>query len=379
MQIFYLYKITNLLNNKVYIGQSIEPAARWKHHIAYANQEKKPQYIHRAMAKYGVENFVFEIIAGSANRENADEVEKQLIIQYDSRAHQSGYNIKPGGMTFRHSEETRKKLSISYTKYLKENGHPGQGKKRTPEQRARLSEALKNREDYFTPELRQRMSDSHKGKKQPQEQIDKKTQSLAETNARKLEQKLQSGELKCNAPNCDRSGIGKYYLINNVRYCAKHGERLKRNGHLNILLPFKYGKDNPMPEEIKKKCGIANIGRKPHNRYEFTEEQIHFILNDPRGDNGVAKDFGVTAKVITRIRKEHGIINKRAITVFSPQEIEIFIELYINQLYSINQIAKKYDINIGKIRWILLKNGIQFRSKGEQMKINNKRKNGLVS
>ena len=94
----YIYKITNTLNNKVYIGQSNDPNKRWIDHKYYAR--KKPvQYIHRAMIKYGIENFSFEIIASSwsNNQKNIDDLETDLIQKYDSRNSEKGYNIAPGG------------------------------------------------------------------------------------------------------------------------------------------------------------------------------------------------------------------------------------------------------------------------------------------
>src|ERR1017187_925056 len=94
---YYLYKIINMLNNKVYIGQSNKEKERWRQHKYYARQEKPIQYIHRAMAKYGIENFAYEVIAACVTQVDTDEIETQLIKQYDSRNKSYGYNIAPGG------------------------------------------------------------------------------------------------------------------------------------------------------------------------------------------------------------------------------------------------------------------------------------------
>ena len=53
-----IYKITNLINDKKYVGQSIHIDRRWKEHI-YQNRNSA---IHQAIEKYGIENFIFEII-----------------------------------------------------------------------------------------------------------------------------------------------------------------------------------------------------------------------------------------------------------------------------------------------------------------------------
>ena len=63
----YIYKITNKINNKVYIGQTIKIRAsdRFSQHkylARHLEQEKVNSYLHKAMHKYGVENFSFDII-----------------------------------------------------------------------------------------------------------------------------------------------------------------------------------------------------------------------------------------------------------------------------------------------------------------------------
>ena len=64
---FYLYTITNLLNNKIYVGQTVRPKERWSQHKAYA-KNNPVQYVHRAIKKYGPENFEF------IERENCSDI-----------------------------------------------------------------------------------------------------------------------------------------------------------------------------------------------------------------------------------------------------------------------------------------------------------------
>lgn len=54
-----IYKITNKINGKIYIGQSINIERRWKEHIF---DNRKNSLIHLAIIKYGKENFSFEVI-----------------------------------------------------------------------------------------------------------------------------------------------------------------------------------------------------------------------------------------------------------------------------------------------------------------------------
>lgn len=103
----YIYKITNTLNNKVYIGQSNNPDRRWSFHKNRCKKLNPVQYIHRAMIKYGIENFSFQLIAASWSdkQKDVDELERELIHQHDSRNPNKGYNLAPGG-----SEAWNKKI-----------------------------------------------------------------------------------------------------------------------------------------------------------------------------------------------------------------------------------------------------------------------------
>lgn len=125
-KIYYLYSITNLINNRVYIGQTVRPKERWTQHKTYVKKNKLIQYIHRAMSKYGIENFIYEVIAMCRTLEDTNYTEVELIKQYNSRNKEFGYNLAPGGETawnlglpkelnpltgIPRSEETRKKIS----------------------------------------------------------------------------------------------------------------------------------------------------------------------------------------------------------------------------------------------------------------------------
>lgn len=88
-----IYKITNNINGKCYIGQSIDPQHRFVAHCSRAACDADNSPIHAAIKKYGRENFSLEIIEWT---ENYNQREKELIIQYNSLA-PNGYNVAPGG------------------------------------------------------------------------------------------------------------------------------------------------------------------------------------------------------------------------------------------------------------------------------------------
>ena len=85
----YIYKITNLINNKVYIGQSIDYNKRFNEHCV----KESNSLIHRAIKFYNKENFKVEELDYC---ENYNEREK-YFIQYYNCMFPNGYNLTPGG------------------------------------------------------------------------------------------------------------------------------------------------------------------------------------------------------------------------------------------------------------------------------------------
>jgi group I intron endonuclease len=61
METNYIYKITNKVNGKVYIGKSNDPERRWKQHKSEV-YKNKTTYLYQSMRKYGVDNFSFIVI-----------------------------------------------------------------------------------------------------------------------------------------------------------------------------------------------------------------------------------------------------------------------------------------------------------------------------
>ena len=87
-----IYKITNQVNNKSYIGQSVNIKRRWNDHRSHAYEKKTT--LQKAMCKYGIDNFKFEILEECKIKELNDK-EKYYIKYYDT--YNNGYNETLGG------------------------------------------------------------------------------------------------------------------------------------------------------------------------------------------------------------------------------------------------------------------------------------------
>ena len=90
-----VYKITNLINQKSYIGSSIRVEKRWQQHKNDAfnsNNEKYNYPLYQAFRKYGLENFSFIILKDDfASIEEMQDYEQQMIISFCSLS-PNGYN-----------------------------------------------------------------------------------------------------------------------------------------------------------------------------------------------------------------------------------------------------------------------------------------------
>lgn len=111
-----IYKVTNRINGKVYIGQTVGSlSARWKKHV----KSKNNAIFHKSIRKHGAENFTVEQIDVACSKAELDQKEKYWIEYYDSMNRSKGYNMTAGGRSgaidMKRSEETKRKIANSIT------------------------------------------------------------------------------------------------------------------------------------------------------------------------------------------------------------------------------------------------------------------------
>lgn len=110
-----IYKIENLVNHKVYIGQSKDVMLRQKQHFNNAIKKIGKSYLYNSMKHYGVENFSFRILKETYD---LDYWERFFIYWYRSTDENFGYNLTTGGQkngrrtdNFVYTEDIKNKMS----------------------------------------------------------------------------------------------------------------------------------------------------------------------------------------------------------------------------------------------------------------------------
>lgn len=104
-----IYKITNLIDGKSYIGLSTHIEDRWQYHkTPYNWKREKDKLLYRAITKYGIENFNFEVLE-ECLPEELSEKEKYYVEKYDT--YKNGYNMTAGGEDYHGEGHPKHKLS----------------------------------------------------------------------------------------------------------------------------------------------------------------------------------------------------------------------------------------------------------------------------
>jgi len=128
-----IYKITNNETGKIYVGQAISHIlnhkryrpygmeGRFKCHIseAYSTKPNQCYYLNNSIRKHGKDKFTLELIT-TCSVLDANAYETKYILEYNS-IYPHGYNLKLGGSTFKHSDESKLRVATGLKKFYKEN------------------------------------------------------------------------------------------------------------------------------------------------------------------------------------------------------------------------------------------------------------------
>lgn len=163
----YIYKITNIINNKIYVGQTKNsPERRWTEHKR--DYKGGNTYLYNAMKKYGIDNFKFEVVETNVSAEELNNREIYWIEKLNSFSdYGKGYNLtKSGGQNTEVSETTREKHRNNVLNGVTGHTHLPKHLVYTESVRKQMSESQRKRV-YSEDELKRRRENALRGKENP--------------------------------------------------------------------------------------------------------------------------------------------------------------------------------------------------------------------
>lgn len=247
MKTKYIYRITNLINGKIYIGQTNNPRERKHSHF------KKSSCIplRNSVEKHGKDNFLFEVIVSiipvadeTEYCKIADETEESFIKEYDCLAvGGKGYNVARGGMTSPKTEEWKKKVVAT----------------RRANDSYQMSETTKNA-----------LMQANLGKKQSEETIAKRFSE----DCKKKMSAAKKGSIQSVESNNKRSKslTGLKRPLRTDEHRAKLSESRKKNGNF-------------------------------WKKFNFTSEQIEAIKMDTRKIKEIMQQYGCSRTTVYNIKR----------------------------------------------------------------------------
>ena len=158
--IYSIYKITNIITNKSYIGFSKDYQSRWEKYYKIQPNKNYNRHIDRSISKYNIENFSFEVIYQSKDKDYTFNIMEDYFIDLYNTRQPNGYNMKHGGGythvdDYKHLDVVKQQISNTLKQYFKD--HPEAREKisndnknriRTEEYKQNLSNALKSSEKH---------------------------------------------------------------------------------------------------------------------------------------------------------------------------------------------------------------------------------------
>lgn len=255
-KIYCVYKHTNTINGKVYIGKTCAnpPEKRWRNDGSGYIQSP---LFWNAIQKYGWDNFDHEIIVSNLTKEEANQMEKDCISKFQSNNREFGYNLTEGGEGTRlcgelhprygmHlNEDTRNKISIAHKKLEKwkgennpnygkhdfaQEGNPFYGKKHTEETKRKISEMRKgqpspNKGKPMSSEQKAKLSKAKSKYKKPVIQFDKNYNIIAEYESLKEASNITG----YNRGNISACCLGKLKTYHGFIWRYKNDEKNNEN------------------------------------------------------------------------------------------------------------------------------------------------------
>jgi len=197
-----IYKIRNKIDNKIYIGQTTQDLdIRWKQHL---KNTSNCRYLKNAFDKHGIDNFELELVCTTSD-DLLNDMEIEYIKNFDCLV-PNGYNLRLGGNSGKHNEQTKHKIRET----LKDGYKIG----RIVNSKNRLGKP-------HSETIKKKISKSLKGNKFSKESINKRVLSRRINQNRKIVQfDLEGNKLK-EFDSCKEAGKYMGVTTSSICQCLK--------------------------------------------------------------------------------------------------------------------------------------------------------------
>jgi group I intron endonuclease len=313
-----VYKITNKINNKIYIGKANNPFERWKEHLNIVKDNTKHghSFIHSAIKKYGKDNFEFEII-GTYNTEcEALDAEIIFIEQYKSNinkyGHDFGYNLTSGGdgvIDYKPTKEQIEKSANSRRGKYKGINNANYGKKYSYDHKRKISESNKGK--IVTDEVKEKISIANSGERNGQYG---KKYSLKER--QNLSEKISAAKNK----KLTKPQVFSQVTIDKLKVAVKEKSSQKLTDEQKDTIIVMYDSGNFLKRDLA-------------NQFNVEEKTIKYVI---RYWNAVKNN---KSNHLTQFQKDN-IIEYYLKKEYTKKEISNIVNIPLNKIVSVIKMYK---------------------------------------
>lgn len=257
-----IYKVTNIINSKVYIGRTVGTLRyRYRKHLYDIKHRNSCPLLYNAIRKYGMINFNWETIDVANSVNELNEKEKYYIKLYNSNNKDNGYNLTEGGDGtdgYKHTEECKYNMSKIKKRQLNNNKY-----------KQKIKENLNkyhNSRKYKLERINVILKKYNKKK-------ENKILSIQRIEKKKLLTKERINNITTRTcPNCGKEiKYSNYYNMKDAekkkRYCLECNiVRLKEYGRSKEFLDMMYKINNSEEHKNKIKTAMKNMSDEAYKR-----------------------------------------------------------------------------------------------------------------
>lgn len=294
IKIMGVYEIRNKVNNKVYIGSSVNIKQRWNEHKRTLNKNiHHNRYLQRSWNKYGEENFEFKLIEIVSEENGLLEREQYWMDNFNCYERKFGYNnskIAENCLGVKHTDETRKKMSES-----------SKGFKHTEESKRKIGDIHRCKKvNPVTDETREKLSRAGKGRRHTDE-------------TKKFLSERQIGELNHSSILTDDEVkdirlLLKFSSLTQKEIADLYNTKFQNISNIKLNKSWKHVVINEI-EELPNNLKISSdeIIKNREHKYRLTIDEVVEIKNLLRDKNlmqkEIARIFNVNPVAISDIKR----------------------------------------------------------------------------